>query len=124
MVLTRVLVVEDEAIITADLRSKIERLGYIVCGTAFSGEEAIRQADVTAPDVILMDVRLRGEMSGLEAALQIRKRRNVPVIYITAYADVLPDSVSTSKGFLCLSKPFSSGELKKILDAAQGRLET
>jgi hypothetical protein len=46
------------------------------------------------------------------------------VIYITAYADVLPDSVSTSKGFLCLSKPFSSGELKKILDAAQGLLET
>jgi CheY-like chemotaxis protein len=124
MAVKRILVVEDEAIITADIRSKVERLGYLVCGTAFSGEEAIRKADNSAPDLILMDVRLRGNMSGLEAALQIRKRRDVPVIYITAYAGVLPDEVETCEKRLCLSKPFSSGELKKVLDAALGPAES
>jgi CheY-like chemotaxis protein len=124
MAVKRILVVEDEAIITADIRSKVERLGYLVCGTAFSGEEAIRKADNSAPDLILMDVRLRGNMSGLEAALQIRKRRDVPVIYITAYAGVLPEDVETHEKLLCLSKPFSSGELKKVLDAALGPAES
>jgi CheY-like chemotaxis protein len=71
-----------------------------------------------------MDVRLRGNMSGLEAALQIRKRRDVPVIYITAYAGVLPDEVETREKRLCLSKPFSSGDLKKVLDAALGPAES
>jgi CheY-like chemotaxis protein len=124
MVCKRILVVEDEAIISADLRSKVERLGYVVCGTAFSGEDAIRQANDTVPDVILMDVRLRGNMTGLEAASQIRKHQNVPVIYITAYAGVLPDSIKTSEKFLCLSKPFSSNELKKVLDTALGPVQT
>lgn len=124
MVLKRILVVEDEAIIRADLRSKVERLGYEVCGMAFSGEDAIRKADDTAPDLILMDVRLRGNMTGLEAALQIRKRRNVPVIYITAYAGVLPDSVEKLEKLFWLSKPFSPGELKKALDAALGPAES
>ena len=124
MVPKRILVVEDEAIIIADLRSKVERLGYAVCGTAFSGEDAIRQADDTAPDVILMDVRLRGNMTGLEAASQIRKRRDIPVIYVTAYAGVLSDAVGTSDRLLCVSKPFSSSELKKVLDAVLGSAQT
>jgi CheY-like chemotaxis protein len=120
----RILVVEDEAIITADLRSKVERLGYRVCATAFSGEDAIRKADDTAPDVVLMDVRLRGSMTGLEAASHMRKRRDVPVIYITAYASVLADGAEMHEKPLCLSKPFSSGELKKVLAAAIGPAES
>ena len=122
MVCKRILLVEDEAIITADLRSKVERLGYVVCGTAFSGEDAIQQANDTVPDVILMDVRLRGKMTGLEAASQIRTRRDIPVIYITAYAGVLPDTMNATEKLLCLSKPFSSHELKKVLDTALGRV--
>ena len=124
MTAKRILVVEDEAIITADLRNKIERLGYVVCGTAFSGEDAIQKADDTAPDLVLMDVRLRGEMTGLEAGSQIRKRRNVPVIYITAYAGVLPDTDESCETLLCLSKPFSSSELKKILESGLKRAQT
>ena len=89
----RILVVEDEAIVTADLRSKLERLGYIVCAVAFSGEDAIRQADETTPDLILMDVRLQGTMTGFEAAARIQKRRAVPVVYITAHAAVLEGGV-------------------------------
>jgi two-component system, response regulator PdtaR len=124
MALKRILVVEDEAIITADLRRKLERLGYSVCATAFSGEDAIRKADDTTPDLVLMDVRLRGKMTGIEAASQIRQRRDVPVIYITAYASVLAEAGETHEKPLCLSKPFSSGELKKVLDAALGPAES
>lgn len=124
MTAKRILVVEDEAIITADLRSKVERLGYVVCGTAFSGEDAVQKADDTAPDLVLMDIRLRGNMTGLEAASQIRKRRNVPVIYITAYAGVLPETAESRETMLCLSKPFSSSELKKMLDRALRQLQT
>jgi CheY-like chemotaxis protein len=120
----RILVVEDEAIITADLRNKVERLGYVVCGTAFSGEDAIQKADDTAPDLVLMDIRLRGEMTGLEAGSQIRQRRKVPVIYITAYAGVLPDADENCETLLCLSKPFSSSQLKKILESGLKRAQT
>ena len=63
-------------------------------------------------------------MTGIEAASQIRQRRDVPVIYITAYASVLAEAGETDEKPLCLSKPFSSGELKKVLDAALGPAES
>jgi two-component system, response regulator PdtaR len=120
MASTRILVVEDEAIVTADLRSKLERLGYIVCAVAFSGEDAIRQADETTPDLVLMDVRLQGDMTGFEAAARIRKRRDIPVVYITAHTRILEDSGEVRENRLCLAKPFLPGELKKILESALG----
>ena len=120
---TRILVVEDEAIVAADLQSKLQRLGYVVCGIAFSGADAIRTASETAPDLILMDVRLQGNMTGLEAAVHIRERRDVPVVYITAYTDVLGDAVERHEEVLYLSKPFSPSELKTVLAGAlKGRL--
>ncbi|MGI9072060.1 MAG: response regulator [Bryobacteraceae bacterium] len=118
MACTRILVVEDEAIVTADLRSKLERLGYIVCAIAFSGEEAIQQADETTPDLVLMDVHLQGNMTGFEAAARIRKRREVPVVYITAHTRLLEDAVEACDKLLCLAKPFLPGELKTVLEAA------
>jgi CheY-like chemotaxis protein len=114
---TRILVVEDEAIVAADLQSKLQRLGYVVCGIAFSGAEAIRKAGETRPDLVLMDVRLQGNMTGLEAASQIRESRRVPVVYITAYASFL-GAVERIEELLYVSKPFSAGQLKTALDAA------
>jgi PAS domain S-box-containing protein len=114
--------VEDEAIVAADLQSKLQHLGYVVCGIAFSGADAIRTASETTPDLILMDVRLQGNMTGLEAAVHIRKRRHVPVVYITAYTGVLGDTVERHEKALYLSKPVSPSELKTVLaDALQGR---
>src|SRR5690349_241483 len=115
---TRILVVEDEAIVTADLRSKLERLGYTVCAVAFSGEDAIRQAAETMPDLVLMDVHLQGDMTGFEAAARIRKRREVPVVYITAQTGVLENAVEAREKLLCLAKPFVPGELKTVLETA------
>jgi CheY-like chemotaxis protein len=115
---TRILVVEDEAIVTADLRSKLERLGYIVCAVAFSGEDAIRQADETTPDLVLMDVRLQGNMTGFEAAARIRKLRDVPVVYITAHTGIFEDAVAVPEKLLFVAKPFLPGELKRVLETA------
>jgi CheY-like chemotaxis protein len=118
MACTRILVVEDEAIVTADLRSKLERLGYIVCAVAFSGEDAIQQADETRPDLVLMDVHLQGNMTGFEAAARIRKRRDVPVVYITAHTGIFGETVAIAGKLLFLAKPFLPGELKRVLEIA------
>lgn len=83
----RILVVEDEAIVAEDIASSLERLGYGVTGIAASGEDAIRLAVETVPDLILMDIVLQGEIDGIAAAEAIRERLDVPVLYLTAYAD-------------------------------------
>jgi CheY-like chemotaxis protein len=82
----RILVVEDDQIIQLDLRGQLQQLGYAVVGGAASGEEAIAKAAQLEPDLVLMDIRLRGAVDGVEAARQIRSARDVPVIFVTAQA--------------------------------------
>src|SRR5437016_7988221 len=83
----RILVVEDEAIVAEDIQSRLENLGYAVPAVASSGEEAMRKAVETHPDIVLMDIVLKGNMDGVEAAEQMRDRFNIPVVYLTAYSD-------------------------------------
>ena len=83
----RILVVEDEAIVAMALRGRLENLGYDAVGVVASGEEAIEKADELRPDLVLMDIRLSGAMDGIEAAELIRVRFDIPVVYLTAYAD-------------------------------------
>ena len=83
----QILVVEDERIVAADIKMSAQRLGYDVCGIAFSGEEAIKKAEEMNPDLVLMDIVLEGEMDGIEAASSIRTRFDIPIVYLTAYAD-------------------------------------
>ncbi|MDQ7054267.1 MAG: response regulator [candidate division KSB1 bacterium] len=84
---TRVLIVEDENIVALDIQNRLQRLGYEVVGVASSGELAIRVALDTRPDLLLMDIRLKGKMDGIEAAKAIIKQLQIPVVYLTAYAD-------------------------------------
>ncbi len=70
----RILIVEDEGIVAADLESTLQKLGYTVVGTAATGEQAVEKAEKTAPDLVLMDIRLKGEMDGIDAAEQITAR--------------------------------------------------
>ena len=109
---TKVLVVEDEGIVALDLASRLRRLGYDVSGIATSGEDAIQKAAETHPDLVLMDIRLRGKMDGIEAAQTIRARFDVPVIYLTALADeeTLQRARATEHDGLIL-KPFEEREL-------------
>ena len=75
----RILVVEDQRLIAADVENTLKKLGYVVVGNVSSGEDAISAADRLRPELVLMDVRLRGEMDGIQAAEIIRDRFNVPV---------------------------------------------
>ena len=105
-----ILIVEDEPVVANDIQLSLQRLGYRVPAMATSGEEAIRRAGDTHPDLILMDIVLKGKMDGVETALQIQRRQDVPVIYLTAYAD--PHTAGACNGHVLgrLSAQALSGE--------------
>src|ERR1700687_382156 len=83
----RILIVEDEAITPEALRDILTELGYTVTGVVSSGPDAIARAERDAPDLALMDIRIKGEMDGTETARVLRQRFNLPVVYLTAHAD-------------------------------------
>jgi len=84
---TRVLIVEDEAIIAMDIESRLSRMGYEVVGKAGNGLDALRMAVEREPDVVLMDIHLRGDIDGVEAAARIKERTNVPLVFVTGHSD-------------------------------------
>src|SRR5262245_20651974 len=115
----RILVVEDQRLIAADIENTLKKLGYVVVDNVSSGEDAISASDRLRPELVLMDVRLRGEMDGIQAAEIIRDRFNVPVVYLTAYADeetILRAKKTTPFGYLV--KPFNERELRATIEIA------
>lgn len=114
----RILIVEDEHIVAADLEIKLTRMGYEVVGLAVTGEEGIALADRYRPDVVLMDIQLRGRMDGRETADVIRTKCGAPIIFITAFAGLLAqDQPGGAITEMCLTKPFSTTELKDRLES-------
>jgi CheY-like chemotaxis protein len=83
----KIMVVEDEWVVADQLCRNLEDLGYKVCSTASAGDEAIRKVEADSPDLILMDIVLKGEMDGIEAANRINSQFNIPMIYMTAYTN-------------------------------------
>ena len=115
----RILIVEDQRLVAADIENTLRKLGYFVVGSVSSGEDAISKSAELRPELVLMDVRLRGEMDGVHAAEIIRDRFNVPVVYLTAYADeetILRAKKTTPFGYLV--KPFNERELRATLEIA------
>lgn len=84
---TKILVVEDERMVATDIRNRLEILGYPVPATASTGKEAIEKAAESHPDLVLIDIQLKGEMDGIKAARQIHDRFNIPVVYLMEDAD-------------------------------------
>ena len=116
---TRVLVVEDEAITAADLQDRLEAMGYGIAGWATSGEEAINLARGENPDVVLMDIILKGEMNGIEAARIMRTELHVPVIFLTANSnDAVVEQAKISEPFAYLLKPFEERQLRTNIEMA------
>ncbi|HEX4772866.1 MAG TPA: response regulator [Bryobacteraceae bacterium] len=114
----RVLIVEDEIIVADDLEHQLSHLGYEVVGAAGSGEEAVLLAHEERPDVVLMDMRLQGAMSGAEAAKIIQRNTGAAIIFVTAFPTVfLRDPAQMTAPGICLSKPFSPVQLKVALDS-------
>ncbi len=115
----RILVVEDERIIARDICDSLEGFGYEVAGVASSGPDAIRLAMLSRPDLILMDIMLQGVMDGIETAEAIRDRIDVPVVYLTAYADervVQRAKLTGPLGYIV--KPFDRTELRITVEMA------
>ena len=114
-----ILIVEDEAIVAADLAAKLRQLGHEVVGTAGKGEEAVAMARRLRPQVVLMDIRLKGPMDGVEAAAAIRRQNNVPVIYLTAHSDAATLArAKLTEPFGYILKPFDERELATHIEMA------
>src|SRR5258706_10051102 len=114
-----ILIVEDERITAEDLAEILKGLGYEVTAVVSSGAEAIREVERNPPDLVLMDIRIKGDMDGAETARILRERFDVPVVYLTAHAD--RDTLERAKHSLPMGyivKPFHESELHASVEIA------
>ncbi|NLE30385.1 MAG: response regulator [Phycisphaerae bacterium] len=115
----QILVVEDENIVAKDVENRLKNMGYKVPAIAATGEDAIAKVEEHRPDLVLMDIMLRGTMDGVTAAEKIRHQFNVPVIYVTAYSDQSTlDRAKISEPYGYLLKPFEERELHSTIEMA------
>jgi signal transduction histidine kinase len=115
----KILVVEDEVAIAEEIIDRLEGLGFGVSGTASSGEDAIKKAEETRPDLVLMDIKLEGDMDGVEAAEQIRASLDVPVVYLTAFSDRKAlERAKVTEPFGYIVKPFEERVLEITIEMA------
>ena len=117
-----ILIVEDESLVAMDLRLRLEAHGYRVCGIAPTGEEAIAQLRIHKPDIVLMDIYLGAGINGVETHEAMQAIQDVPVVYLTAFAD--PATLESAKAagpFGYLLKPFDEPTLITTLEIALGR---
>lgn len=115
----KILVVEDEGIVAIDIQICLESLGYTVTAIADTGELAIKKAKETYPDLVLMDIRLKGKMDGIEAARKITEDLDIPIIYLTAYADrTTLERAKITGPFGYILKPFEERELHTAIEIA------
>ena len=113
----QILIVEDERLVGFDLRRRLGRMGYTVVGIITSGEEAIEHAHRLRPDLVLMDVRLRGCMDGIEAAQHIWVQCQIPVVFMSGYTTVETlERVWRTVPSGYLSKPFFEDQLRTALE--------
>ena len=119
-----ILVVEDEAVIAADIRASLEELGYHVLKTVSNGDDALRAIAAGAPDLVLMDISIQGEIDGIDTALRIRDRFATPVIYLTSFSDEATLSRAKKAGvYGYLLKPFADRDLRTAIDVALSKRE-
>jgi PAS domain S-box-containing protein len=112
-----IMVVEDEFIVAQDLISSLTNMGYEVSAHADSGEKAIQKAEQAQPDLIIMDIILKGDMDGIQAASEIHERFQIPVIFLTAFGNKsLLDRAKSTEPFGYLIKPFNEAELHSALE--------
>jgi signal transduction histidine kinase len=117
-----ILIVEDERIVARDIEKRLKKLGYQVVGSVASGEDAIRQAQLTLPDLALMDIQLKGPIDGIQTAEQIHTDLDIPVVFLTAYADEETlQRAKVTEPFGYIVKPFDERDLHAAIEVALRR---
>src|SRR4030095_4589138 len=115
----RIMVVEDEGIIAQDIKNCLEGLGYSVPEVVFTGREAIQRAEELRPDLVLMDIVLKGEIDGIETASEIRRKYNIPIVYLTAYEDDKTlRRAKLTEPLVYILKPFEERYLRSSIEMA------
>jgi CheY-like chemotaxis protein len=116
----KILIVEDENIIALDIRAMLEDLGYRVSAIVSSGEESIQTASKMKPDLVLMDIKLKGSLDGVSAGQEIFRQFQIPIVYLTAYSDQATiNRINNGKNgnpTTVINKPFDEGELKSVIN--------
>ncbi|MBI4965425.1 MAG: response regulator [Desulfomonile tiedjei] len=112
-----IMIVEDEVVVAMELEEALKAMGYRVNAIVSSGEEAISRVDKVPPDLILMDIKLHGDLDGIETAGRIRERHDIPVVYLTAYADEHRlNRAKMTEPYGYLIKPTSERELRTTIE--------
>jgi DNA-binding LytR/AlgR family response regulator len=114
-----VFIVEDESIVAKDIQNSLTKLGYNVVGTANNGVDALEKIDNLKPDLVLMDIQIKGNMSGIEVSEKVKERHHIPVIFLTAYADegtLSRAKITEPYGYIL--KPFKEIDLHSTIEMA------
>ncbi|MCK5198557.1 MAG: response regulator, partial [Spirochaetales bacterium] len=117
-----IFIVEDEAIVALDLKNNLERIGYSVVGIVPTGEEALEKINDLNPDLIIMDIKLQGSLDGIDTAVILNEKYNVPFIFLSAYSDEgIIERAKHVQPFGYIIKPFGSNNLRTAIEMAMYR---
>lgn len=120
----RILVVENEIVVAKDIETRLKKFGYSVCDIVVTGEEALKKVLEASPDLVLMDIQLKGKLDGVETAKIIYKKFDIPVIYLTTNADQKTiERAKAAEPFGYIIKPFKQKELKTTIEIALNKYQ-
>ncbi len=124
MAKVKILIVEDETLVAKDIQSILKNIGYHVTAMVNSAEKAIREVEENRPDLILMDIMLKGQMTGIDAAKEIKERFSIPVVFLTAYADEnIRNKAKITEPYGYIIKPYKEKELQVTIEMALYKYE-
>src|SRR5690606_21909475 len=119
----KILIIEDEMVIAANISLQLSELGYEVTGILPRGEEALSHIKIDKPDIILLDISLKGEMDGIETAHEIQKHYKIPIIYLTANSDEAHfNRAKETHPYAFISKPFKKLDLQRAIELTVDRI--
>lgn len=115
----KILIVEDEAIIAADIEMTLTALGYSVVGTVWNGDQALDLIASTSPDLVLLDITIQGSLSGIDLAMIIKEKYNFPYVFLTSHSDIITlNKVKETLPYGYIVKPFASHDLRSTIELA------
>lgn len=115
----KIIIAEDEKIVAKDIENKLKKSGYDVIGVVSTGKDLLDKVSESLPDLVLMDIKLDGDMDGIETAQKLKDGYGLPIVYLTAYADKITlNRINDTKPGGYVLKPFKLSDLRQIIEAA------